>query len=531
MSRPRIDMRAIRQILRLALGEGRSRNQVSIATGVPRTTVKDCLARAQAAGIGWPIPDDLDDTALEVRLYHMRGVTASRERPLPDWSHVHHELHRPGVTLLLLWIEYKERHPDGYQYTQFVARYRAWALHLKAVMRQTHQGGEKLFIDFAGPTVSITEPATGVAWQAQLYVAAMGASSFTYLDVLATQNLADWLTAGADCLEYLGGVPTLLVPDNLKSGVSKAHRFEPKINRSYQEFAGHYGTAIVPARPYKPRDKAVAEAAVLVAERWVLARLRNRTMFSLAEAREAVAELREELNDKPFQKRSGSRRTAFLGLDKPLLRPLPAHRYEYASWSEPKVNIDYHVEVDHHYYSVPYVLIGQVMDARLTATTLEIIHRGRRVASHPRSFVRTGYTTTPEHMPSTHRYQAEWTVDRVLRWCRQTGPSTEAFMERVMQKRGHPEQGFRTCLWLKSMGSKYGDDRVEAATARALAIGAYTGRSVESILKRGLDRQPLLAVVSGAASPWHENVRGRDYYSRDDVDGDEANKEHGEEGC
>ncbi len=515
MSRPRTDMRQIRQILRLAQAEGLSRRQIAAATGIPRTTIFDCLTRAKAAGIGWPLPDGLDEGSLEGLLYRPAGG-ASWARPLPDWDHVHHDLHRPGVTLQLLWIEYKGQHPDGFQYTQFAGRYRAWALHLKAVMRQTHRGGEKLFLDFAGPTVPITDPGTGAMTQAQLYVAAMGASSYTYLDVLASQSSAEWLAAGVRCLEYLGGVPKVMVPDNLKAAVTKAHRYEPELNRSYQDFADHYQLAIIPARSRKPRDKAIAEVAVQVAERWVLARLRHRRLTSIAEAREAVAELTLELNDRPFQKRGGgSRRSAFLDLDVPLLRPLPAQRYEYAQWSRPKVGFNYHVEVVRHNYSVPFELIGQHVDARLTATTLEVFLRGRRVAAHARSHVRGGYTTVAEHMPSHHRRHAEWDEDRVLRWCQKTGPNTTAFMERLMERRRHPEQAFRTCAWLKSMGRKYGDDRLEAAAERALRIGAYSGRSIQSILKRGLDRQPQLTVLPESSAPWHENVRGSGYYSQD----------------
>lgn len=512
MSRPRTDMRNVRQILRLTLGEGLSRSRVSVATGVPPTTITDCLTRARAAGLGWPLPADLDDAELEARLYRPRGGLPV-VRPLPDWSHVHHELHRPGVTLQLLWVEYKERHPDGYQYSAFADRYRVWTRHLRAVMRQTHRAGEKLFVDFAGPTLPILDPATGVAHDAPLYVAAMGASSYTYLDVLASQSSAEWLAAGVRCLEHLGGAPQVLVPDNLKAAVTKAHRFEPQLNRSSQDFATHYGMAIVPARPYRPRDKAVVEVAVQVAERWVLARLRHVTLTSIAQAREAVWALGEELNDRPFQKRGGgTRRSAFTDLDKPQLRPLPAQRYEYASWSRPKVSIDYHVEVERHFYSVPSALIGEYVDARLTVTTLELFVRGRRVASHARSFIRGGCTTVAEHMPSTHRHHAEWTPERVLRWAAETGPQTAQFMERVMRRRHHPEQAYRTCLWLKSLAKRYGDERLEAAAGRALAIGAYTGRSVDSILRRGLDQQPLLMVIPGAPMPWHENVRGSSYY-------------------
>lgn len=534
MSRPRTDMRNIRQILRLALAEGHSRSRIALATGVPRTTVTDCLARARAAGLTWPLPADLDDGALEARLYRRQGAEQRVTRPLPDWHHIHHELHRPGVTLQLLWIEYKERHPDGYQYSQFAERYRVWARHLRAVMRQSHRGGEKLFVDFAGPTLPILDPRTGVVSRAQVYVAAMGASSYTYLDVLASQSSEEWLAASVRCLEFLGGVPQVLVPDNLKAAVTRAHRFEPQLNRSYEDFADHYQMTILPARPYHPRDKAVAEVAVQVAERWVLARLRNTTLTSVAQARESVAELGEELNDRRFQKRGGGcRRSAFEDLDRPLLRPLPAHRYEYARWSRPKVGIDYHVDVERHYYSVPYTLIGEHVDARLTATTLEVLVRGRRVAVHARSWVRGGHTTLPDHMPSTHRHHAEWTRERVLRWSRETGPQTAAFMARVMQRRHHPEQAFRTCLMLKSLATQYGDERLEAAAERALAIGAYTGRSVASILKRGLDQQPLLTVIPGATTPWHENVRGSTYYRDVGNDGvmDDGDMPTGENEC
>lgn len=512
MSRPRSAMRKIREVLRLSLGDGLSRRRVGAATGLPYTTVADYLVRARLAGLGWPLPDELDDAALEARLFPSVVGAPARTRPLPDWATVHRELRRTGVTLQLLWIEYRERHPDGYGYTQFVEHYRRWARHLDVVMRHDHRAGEKLFIDYPGATIPIVDPDTGEIAPAQLFVAALGASSYTYATATRSQALPDWISAHVGAFEFYGGVPAILVPDNLKAGVTEADRYEPTINRTYAELAAHYGCAIIPARPYKPRDKAKVEAAVLVATRWIIAALRDRTFFSLAEANGAIRERLAWLNERPFKRLPGSRASLFAELDAPALRPLPARRFEYATWTSAKVSIDYHVEIDRHWYSVPYRLVGEQADIRTSATTVELFVKGRRVASHLRSPIRGRHTTEPGHMPESHRRHLEWSPGRIVRWAEQTGPATGALVEAILASRPHPEQGYRSCLGILRLGRRYGAERLEAACARALRIGARSYRSVDSILRTGLDRQPLPDAPASTEVRRHENVRGGSYY-------------------
>jgi len=510
--RPRSAMRKIREVLRLSLGDGLSRRQVGAATGLPYTTVADHLARSRAAGLSWPLPDGLDDAALQAALFASAVLPSPATRPLPDWAVVHHELRRKGVTLQLLWIEYKERHPDGYQYTQFTERYRRWARHLDVVMRGDHRAGEKLFVDYPGQTLPITDPETGEVTGAELFVAVLGASNFTYAEATPSQELPHWIGAHVNAFAFMGGVPAIVVPDNLRSGVTRAHRYEPELNRTYAEMAAHYGTAIIPARPYKPRDKAKVEAGVLVAERWILAALRNRTFFSIAEANEAIRERLAFLNNRPFKKLPGSRASLFAELDAPALRPLPERPYEYATWKTATVNIDYHVEVERHWYSVPHGLVRERTDVRLAASTIEVFFRGRRVASHLRSHLAGRHTTDPAHMPESHRRHLEWTPGRIVRWAEQTGPATGELVAVILASRPHPEQGYRSCLGILRLSRRYGPERLEAAAVRALAIGARSYRSVESILRTGLDRQPLPDAAPAGPARRHANLRGGSYY-------------------
>jgi transposase len=513
MPRPRAAMRKIREVLRLVLGEGRSRRQVGVVVGLPYTTVADYVTRAQHAGVGWPLPDDLDDGALETRLFVQPArPTSAVQRPLPDWSDVHRELRRKGVTLQLLHLEYKERQPEGYQYTQFVELYRRWEKRVDVVMRQHHKAGEKCFVDWAGQTLPIVDAGTGAINEAQLFIAVMGGSSYTFADVFPSQEMAHWISAHVNAVEYFGACPELWVCDNLKTGVTRPCRYEPQIHRTYEEFAAHYSGAVLPTRVRKPRDKAKAEAGVLLGERWLLASLRNITFFDYATAKAAVREKLDRLNDKPFQKLDGSRRSLFEQLERPVMQPLPAQRFEYADWKVATVNIDYHVEVERHYYSVPYQLVHERCDVRLTATVVEILLRGRRVASHVRSFVRGGYTTDAGHMPESHRRYREWTPGRILNWAAETGPATAQVAQHILQHRPHPEQGFRSCLGIIRLGRRYGSDRVEAACRRALAIQSCSYRSVESILKNGLDAQPLPASPPRLTVRRHDNVRGPAYY-------------------
>jgi transposase len=507
-------MRKIRDVLRLSLGEGRSLRQTAASVQMPFTTVADHLRRAKAAGLAWPLPEGLDDDALEARLFPA-GAPPTVVRPVPEWAKVHLELKRPHVTLMLVWLEHREVFPDGHSYSQFCELYRRWRRGVDVVMRQDHKAGEKLFVDFPGHRIPIYDEHTGVlAFEAELFVAVLGASSYLYAEAVRSQELLHWVSAHVHAFEALGGCPAIVVCDNLRSGVTRPHRYEPDVNATYQDMAAHYGVAVIPARSYKPRDKAKVEAGVLLAERWIMARVRNERFGSLAEANVEIARLAEWMNARPFKRLAGSRRSLFEQIDRPALRALPATRYEFAAWRRAKVNIDYHVEVraERHSYSVPYALAGEVVDLRLSAATVEVFHSHRRVASHLRRFS-PGFSTDPAHMPESHRRHAAWTPSRIIAWAAVTGPSTARLVETILAARRHPEQGFRSCLGIVGLGKRYGAERLEAACGRAVAAKAHSYRSVESILATGLDRKPLPATTAPAsAHPDHDNLRGPGYY-------------------
>jgi len=483
---------------------------------VPFTTVSDYVARARAAGLSWPLPDGLDDAGLEALLYPP-ALPSALARPAPDFDRVHRELRCKSVTLQLLWLEYREAHPDGYGYSQFANLYRRWRGGVDVTMRQVHTAGEKLFAGFPGDTIPVFDRASGeVGLRAELFVAVAGASNWLYAEAFPSQQLLYWVTAHVHCFEAMGGCPQIVVCDNLRSGVTRPDRYEPDVNATYAEMAAHYRVAIMPARAYRPRDKAKAENGVLIAERWVIARLRDRRFYSLAEVNAAIAACVAEINARPFQKLDGSRQLLFEQVEQPALRPLPATRYEFATWRKARVNIDYHIAVaaDRHYYSVPYQLARQQADARLSAATVEIFHQSRRVASHARSQVRHGHTTDPAHMPEAHRRHAERTPSRITEWAGKTGPSTAALVAAILASRPHPEQGYRAALGITRLAGRHGSDRAEAACARALALRSYSYRSVESILRTGLDRQPLPGQAPELPPhPAHANVRGPGYYN------------------
>jgi transposase len=428
-------------------------------------------------------------------------------------DYVHRELRRKGVTLQLLWYEYKQEHPDGYQYSFFCEQYRNWAKKIDLPLRQKHLAGEKMFVDFAGQTVDIIDATTGEVSKAHIFVAVLGASNYTYAEALSSESLPCWISAHINAFEYFAGVPQIVVPDNLKAGVTNPCRYEPDINPTYQDLAEHYGTTVIPTRPGKPRDKAKVESAVLVAERWILAALRNHTFFSLVELNKAIAEKLSDLNKRKFKKLDTTRKKLYQTIDKPALKPLPAHGYQYAEWKKARVNIDYHVEVDRRFYSVPYQLVRQQVDVRLTSTTVEVLFNNRRVAAHKRSYVPADFTTLNEHMPKSHQRYLQWTPSRIIKWAGKTGPNAEKLVIRILENRPHPEQGFRSALGIVRLGKYYTPERVEKASIRALAIGACSYKSVKSILKNGLDRQPLLfEYPEPAQPPAHPNIRGKHYY-------------------
>lgn len=508
----RLSMRKIREILRLKHENGHSHREIAASCKVSPSTVGEYLSRVRAAGLRWPLPPELDEEALE-RLLFPPPTLHVGPRSMPDWAEVHTELKRKGMTLALLWEEYKFAQPEGYQYSRFCELYHDWKSHLDPPMRQIHRAGEKMFVDYAGQTVGITDRRTGEVRPTEIFVAVLGASNYTFAEATWTQGLFDWIGSHIRAFEYFGGVPEVVVPDNLKSGVTHPHRYEPDVNPTYQDMSTHYGVAVIPARVRKPRDKAKAENGVLVVERWILARLRNRTFFSLTELNEAIAELLEALNNRPFQKLPGCRMSLFESLEKPVLMPLPTQRYEYAEWKRAAVNIDYHVEVEGHYYSVPFTLAKKKLDVRFTGRTIELFDKGQRVASHRRAFKKGQHTTITEHMPKNHQQHLEWTPQRLTAWAGKTGPSTERMASEIMASRMHPQQGFRSVLGLMRLGETYGEDRLEAACRRALALRAFSYKSVQSILKTGLDRKPLPESADRQPLPIdHEHIRGSDYY-------------------
>jgi transposase len=504
-------MRKITEALRLHFEHARTNREIAQAIGTSPTTVGQYLRRAREAGFAYPLPEGLDDAAIESRLFPP-VVSADVVRFEPDWAWVHREMRRKSVTLDLLWQEYKAEHPDGYRYSWFCEHYRQWAGKLSVSMRQTHTPGEKLFVDYVGQTLPIIDGGTGEIRQAQLFVAVLGASNYTYAEATWTQKLPDWIGSHVRTFEFLGGVTEIVVPDNLKSGVKHASYYDPEINPTYRDLARHYGVAVLPARPYKPKDKAKVEGGVLIVERWILARLRNQRFFSLAEANRAIAELLALLNQKPFKKLPGCRHSAFLEMDCPVLKPLPQLRYEYAEWKTACVGIDYHIEVAGHYYSVPYRHARQQVEARITSTTVEVFYRGQRIAAHVLSTLKGRHTTLDAHMPPQHQAIAGWNDQRLLHWAQSIGSSTEAAVQVMLGARKHPQQSYRACLGVLRLAKGFGNDRLNAACARALKLNAAGYRSIHSILKNSLDKQQPAIAIQASLPLDHANVRGPDYY-------------------
>jgi transposase len=522
MPRERVSMRKIREVLRLKWGLGLSERQVAQSCDMGRSTVADYLERATLAGLSWPLPENVDDRALESSLFPLVEEVKRKSHPTPNWESVHQELKRKGVTRLLLWREYLAHYPDGYSYCTFTVKYREWKQGLNVTMRQDHKAGEKLFVDYAGMTVAIVNKDTGEIAEAQVFVGVLGASNYTYTEVTNSQKLEDWLASHRRTFEFFGGVPEIVVPDNLKSGVTSPCYYEPELNWAYAELAQHYDVAVLPTRVRKPRDKAKVETGVKIVEENVLAPLRNRTFFSVREANEAIWSLLGKLNDKPFQKLPGSRKSLFEQLEKPTLRPLPVEPYVLAAWKKAKVNIDYHIEVDGHYYSVPFQFARQQIDVRLTSNTLEVYQQGKRIASHRRLpdllHYRGRHSTLTEHMPKAHQKHLEWTPGRIITWAEKTGECTAKVVEEILASRPHPEQGYRSCMGIIRLAKTYGHSRLEAACKRACHFRAFSYKSVESILKNNLDREPLpdTAEEQDGKLHSHANIRGASYYQQND---------------
>jgi len=517
-------MRKIREILRLKFEQGLSHRKISASTGVSKGALGEYLKRAGAAGLTWDKARSLDDAEVEALLFQLPGRNEPPRRAPIDLPWVHRELRRTGVTLQQLWLEYREavaRGPAGapYGYSQFCDLYGEFRQKVDLSMRQVHRAGEKVFIDYSGKKPHLFSPQTGEAIEVELYVAVLGASNYTYAEATRTQRLEDFCASTVRALEFFGGVPQIAVPDQLRSAISGPDRYDPEINPTYAELAEHYGLAIIPARPARPRDKAKVETAVLVAQRWILACLRNRVFHTLDDLNAAIAELLERLNTRPFQKLDGCRRSAFESIDRPALRPLPPARWELARWKKARVNIDYHVEHDGRLYSVPHALVGEPVEVRVTNSVVEIFHHRKRVASHARLWgPRGSASTVPEHRPRSHREYGAWPPSRVIAWAATVGPAAAELVEKILTSRREPESAYRSCMGLIRSARSYEPARFDAACRRALEIGAPTRKSVLAILNRGLD---TVAVDTPAQLPLpvaHENVRGGTYYDRKETE-------------
>lgn len=499
-------MRKIKDVLRLKLDGQLSHEQIAAALGISKGVVTKYVGLAAAAHLDWPTVQALDETALSQRL--LTPLQKPRGHVKPDFGRLHQELRRKGMTLMLLWEEYRTEYADQqtYSYSQFCDNYRCFARQLKRSMRQIHRAGEKLFIDYAGPTIALTDGS-----RAHLFVAAMGASSYTFVHATPRETMVDWLESTAKALGFYGGVPQLIVPDNPRALIADANRYEPRSNDTVLDFARHYGTSILPARPYHPQDKAKAESAVQVVERWIMARLRHQQFATVQEVNLAMAPLLTLLNERPFQKMPGCRASTFASIDAPALRPLPLQRYEIAFFKTVKVHIDYHVEVDHHRYSVPHLLVGQALEARFTTTVVDLLHRGQRIACHSRSYQHGKFTTIPEHMTEAHRAHREWTPERLIQWGQSIGPATAEVITRQLAQHRHPEHGYRACLGLLSLAKRYSHARLEAGCTLALHIGVAKYQHVRDILANNRD-QTVVTPSHEWISPDHAHVRGPGYY-------------------
>jgi transposase len=506
-------MRKLKEVLRLH-SLGLSQHQIARSCSISQSTVHEYVSAAEAAGVKWPAPEDWCDQQIEQALFPQRPASAVwRKHPEPDWKQIHQDLQtHKNLTLQLVWQEGRESAPEGYAYSRFCDLYRRWLKKLDLVLRQEHRAGEKMFVDYAGDTIPIHDPQSGDVHPAAVFVAVLGASSYTFAEATTGQDLRNWIGSHQRAFEFFGGVVEVVVPDNLKSAVTHPSYYEPDLNPTYRDLGEHYGVAIIPARPYRARDKAKAEVGVQVVQRWIVAALRKRKFFCLDEVNQAIAELLSRLNERPFRKREGSRATLFAQLDRPALKPLPAARFQFGEWETARVNIDYHIEVERHFYSVPHALAHQKVDVHLTAETVEVLHRGVRVASHVRSYESAKATTVTEHMPKAHQKYLEQAPSRLIEEGEQVGPCTGQLVEAILAAKRHPEQGYRACLGILRLAKTYPAERMEAAARRCLRARAYNFQSMDSILKNQLDRLPLPGDPPAQPAVDHGNIRGAGYF-------------------
>lgn len=512
MAKRRISMRRLKEVLRLTYEQGLNRREVARSCGMGVGTINDYLKAFKAAGLGWPLPEGLSELELSERLKPERRETTKPGRGFPDMDYLHGQLRRKNVTLKLLWEEYRAESPEGYGYSQFCEYYNRWKHRIDPVMRQTYEPGDKLFVDWGGQTVPVHERETGEVSEASIFVAVLGASNYTWVEAFGSQKLAHWISGHVHAYEFFGGIPRITTPDNPKTAVIKACRYEPRLNRSYEEMAEHYRTVIIPTRPGKPRDKAKVETGVQIAQRWILARLRDHKFFSMAALNDTLRVLLDELNKRPFQQLGGCRLELYEREERRQLTPLPDQPYELATWAKAKVNIDYHVTVDKHHYSVPYRYVQRSVDVRRTEEIVEIYCEGHRIAAHPRSWRSGRFSTLDKHRPKSHQAHLDWTPSRLIDWAGTLGSCCATAVEQILDEKRHPEQGYRSCLGIIRLARGFGNQRLEAACRRALHYQTCSYQSIKSILESGLDQQEL-EDPTDRILPDHVNVRGQDYYN------------------
>jgi len=509
MAAKRLAMRKIREVLRLHFEAQLSIRKINASTKISVGSIQNLLKLVKEKQLEWPLPESLDDGQLARLIYPQADTHSSSKFHIPDWEEVRKELTNKGVTKQLLWEEYTQQYPNRcYSYSQYCDRYLNWLKKQPRSMRQVHKAGEKLFVDYAGQTMMVVSPATGEMRSAQIFVAVLGASNYTYAEATWSQGLSDWLHSHARAFEYFNGVTDIVVPDNLKSGVTKACRYDPLLNPSYQQLAAHYGTAVIPARPYKPKDKAKAEVGVLSIERWILARLRHHTFFSLAELNQTIKGLLEDVNNRPFKKLKGTRREWFEAIDKPALNPLPKLAYQYTEIKQVKVNIDYHIEYDHHYYSVPHHLVGEKLELHASDKLLELYFHSKRVTSHVRGY-RPGMSTKAEHMPVKHEKHHRWTPGKLMNWAKDIGDEVLLWVKTLLNQKAHPEQAYRVILGLLNLTRSYPPERLNAACALANQRELYQLNQVKNLLKSNQDKLWQKEQEKPSVLPQsHENIRG-----------------------
>jgi transposase len=519
MSTRPISVRKLKEILRFKYQGKLSHRQIALSLNISASTVSYYVNRAAQLGIhDWPLSELWDDLTLERAFLKTQPIHKKQHKPLPNWATIHQELKRKdhkGVTLERLWQEYAERQGSHYySYNHFCRLYKEWARVLQPSMRRTHTAGEKLFVDYCGQTIPIVDPHTGeIIYRAQIFVAVLGASNYTFAEATRSQQLEDWCLSHKRAFEFFGGVPQLVIPDCLKSAVSVARNTDPDLNPTYQMMAAHFGTAIMPARPRKPKDKSKAEAGVQLVTRWILAVLRHETFHSLAHLNQRISELLVRLNQKDFQKIPGCRASLFAELDAPALNLLPRYPYHYTQIQRVLVGKDYHVDIEKHYYSVPYALLGKRLEAHITEQTVVFYHHGKMVAEHKRSQRKGQHSSLLEHMPEHHKAMLEWSPERLMNWAIAIGPYTAHWVHEFIRQADHPAQAVRPCLALLGQSKSYGKARLEAACLRGHLTGANRLHNIRTMLKNGLDQQPLSNTKQDPLQTLrHDNVHGEGYF-------------------